>query len=26
VQNFPGRFAVIKSGLGLPGMTLMATA
>ncbi len=24
-KNFPGRFKVIKSGLGLPGMTLMAT-
>ena len=26
MQSFPGRFKVIKSGLGLPGMTLMATA
>jgi hypothetical protein len=25
MQNFPDRFNVIKSGLGLPGMTLMAT-
>lgn len=25
VRRFPGRFAVIKSGLGLPGMTLLAT-
>jgi cephalosporin hydroxylase len=26
VRNFSGRFTVIKSGLGLPGMTLLATA
>jgi hypothetical protein len=26
VRSFPGRFTVIKSGLGLPGMTLLATA
>jgi hypothetical protein len=25
VESFPGRFKVIKSGLGLPGMTLLAT-
>jgi cephalosporin hydroxylase len=26
VRSFPGRFTIIKSGLGLPGMTLLATA